>query len=549
MADSSPSITQDHNDLTKPWFSRLAIISPLKGAENFEEWQISIEMQVRIMELTPHLTGAVPHSTATDKYHAVITSVIWQSLSFRVQRNLIHAGWLATMPVTRMMTLIKNDCGFEADLAVIELLQQFSTSCRSNFATTRAWLDHHQNLWSRINKIVTMPEVVWISQTIKAVEDSMPEVHSSWKIKGFSKDLLTKEDMLTYLTYEANKPEKEQKLTFNTQSKAKSPEEPSAAEKNTTSQDVTLDCGCVIKPGRPTHNSDDCWTLYPDQKPEHLRMKTGPQSYASPDIVTAGLNFSLMTVSSDTMIGYSSPTDCLTRDDCILDSGCSTHTFNSVKWFTSLNTDANAKPMMASNGQRLKVTGVGTVRLPVGDGFLDLLDAHYAPQAEVNMISPGLLKRGGVIMDGHKDLLLSTGNGLPIGKFIWKSNISMLVLRDEQPRSNMAAHISGSITGRRMESGLLHKRRKRRPILLFTNSQNAKANVPRKKRNGRTRHVYSRHKCIKDKTTQGHFRLDRIATDQVIADGATNSLGRPRPADFIFRLLHGMKARDFDSAD
>ncbi|KAG5942590.1 hypothetical protein E4U59_001004 [Claviceps monticola] len=123
------------------------------------------------------------------------------------------------MPVTRMMDMIRTDCGFEADIAIIELLARFSESNRSNFSSTRAWLDHHQDLWARINKIEHVTDKVWISQTIKAIEHAYPEVHSSWKIKGFSKDLLHKSDMLQYLSYEANRPQTEQKVGFATQGK------------------------------------------------------------------------------------------------------------------------------------------------------------------------------------------------------------------------------------------------------------------------------------------------------------------------------------------
>ncbi|KAG6018798.1 hypothetical protein E4U19_007973 [Claviceps sp. Clav32 group G5] len=112
---------------------------------------------------------------------------------------------------------------------------------------------------------------------------------------------------------------------------------------------------------------------------------------------------------------------------------------------------------MASNGQHLSVTGVGTVRLPLGDGFVELSNAQFAPKAEVNMISPGLLRRGGVLMDGCNDQLVSTATGLPIGKFQWKSNIATLILRDEQPPFNFAAITSSSVT-KQVEFGLLHKR-------------------------------------------------------------------------------------------
>ncbi|KAG5977099.1 hypothetical protein E4U56_000503 [Claviceps arundinis] len=70
-----------------------------------------------------------------------------------------------------------------------------------------------------------------------------------------TKDL---EDMLTYLTYEANKPEKEQKLTFNIQSKAKSPEKPNAAEKeyHITGCDVGLR---LCDQARTAYSDDYIW--------------------------------------------------------------------------------------------------------------------------------------------------------------------------------------------------------------------------------------------------------------------------------------------------
>ncbi|KAG6299615.1 hypothetical protein E4U45_004409 [Claviceps purpurea] len=94
-----------------------------------------------------------------------------------------------------------------------------------------------------------------------------------------------------------------------------------------------------------------------------------------------------------------------------------THAFNDIKWLTYLKTWVAVKPMMASNGQYLKAAGAGIVRLPIGDGFLELTKAQFSPQAEVNMISPGLLRSGGVIMDDRSDQLVSAGTGLPVGKF------------------------------------------------------------------------------------------------------------------------------------
>ncbi|KAG5942589.1 hypothetical protein E4U59_001003 [Claviceps monticola] len=252
--------------------------------------------------------------------------------------------------------------------------------------------------------------------------------------------------MLQYLSYEANRPQTEQKVGFATQGKPSgSTSKKTKPKKNTSSQNMTLDCGCVIKPNRPTHLSEDCWRLHPEKKPDNLKTRnTG--TAASPDVVAAGHNLSFMAVTHGTMLSGSTDGEHITRDDCILDSGCNTHTFNDVKWFTYVNTRVSVKPIMASNGQHLSVAGVGTVRLPLGDGFVELTNAQFAPKAEVNMISPGLLRRGGVLMDGCNDNLVSTATGLSIGKFQWKSNIATLVLRDEQPLFNFAAITSSSIT-------------------------------------------------------------------------------------------------------
>ncbi|KAG6078449.1 hypothetical protein E4U16_001498 [Claviceps sp. LM84 group G4] len=114
-----------------------------------------------------------------------------------------------------MMELVKSDCGFEADIAIIELLQRFSECRRSDFATTCGWLDQHQDLWNRINKIDPSSEKIWISRTNKATEDSMPEL-----------------------------------LSFATQGKPKSAKSKTST-KYSTPHYMKLDCGCVIKPVSP----------------------------------------------------------------------------------------------------------------------------------------------------------------------------------------------------------------------------------------------------------------------------------------------------------
>ncbi|KAG6305861.1 hypothetical protein E4U44_008186 [Claviceps purpurea] len=70
------------------------------------------------------------------------------------------------------MTHVRRECGFNTGMIEVDLIIEFMQSDRSNFASTRAWLMYHQNLWKRINKIEKQSEGLWIAATIKAVEKS-----------------------------------------------------------------------------------------------------------------------------------------------------------------------------------------------------------------------------------------------------------------------------------------------------------------------------------------------------------------------------------------
>ncbi|KAG5954248.1 hypothetical protein E4U58_000122, partial [Claviceps cyperi] len=116
------------NDLTtsmKDMIPKATQITPLKGSENFEEWEISVKMHIRILGLTGHFEGTIPWSESTDQKHALLTHLVWQTLSTRVQKNILRAGWDYKGRVTDLMLLIRNDCGFQADVAVVELLDTF----------------------------------------------------------------------------------------------------------------------------------------------------------------------------------------------------------------------------------------------------------------------------------------------------------------------------------------------------------------------------------------------------------------------------------------
>ncbi|CCE32460.1 uncharacterized protein CPUR_06320 [Claviceps purpurea 20.1] len=125
---------------------------------------------------------------------------------------------------------------------LIELLSRFSESNRSNFSTARAWLDHHQDLWARINKIEPISDKIWISQTVKAVKEAYPELPRHGESRGFRRISFTslKCSNFSRIMYEANGPQAEQKIGFATQRKrSRSSSKKPKSKKNTSSRDIS----------------------------------------------------------------------------------------------------------------------------------------------------------------------------------------------------------------------------------------------------------------------------------------------------------------------
>ena len=65
------------------------------------------------------------------------------------------------------------------------------------------------------------------------------------------------------------------------------------------------------------------------------------------------------------------------------------------------------------------------------------------------------------------------------------------------------------------------------PMVLFTDSANARTTVPNPLNAARTRHIDIRYKWIIDQVTKGQFEVHHIGTGKMIADGLTKPLCRP----------------------
>ncbi|KAG5950503.1 hypothetical protein E4U58_001600, partial [Claviceps cyperi] len=62
-------------DRNENW-SRFIIVSLLRGAENYEEWEISLDLHIQSLGLVDILTEDTPTTPANAKQRAAVTSAI-----------------------------------------------------------------------------------------------------------------------------------------------------------------------------------------------------------------------------------------------------------------------------------------------------------------------------------------------------------------------------------------------------------------------------------------------------------------------------------------
>jgi hypothetical protein len=82
----------------------------------------------------------------------------------------------------------------------------------------------------------------------------------------------------------------------------------------------------------------------------------------------------------------------------------------------------------------------------------------------------------------------------------------------------------------------LTKQKTASPIVLFTDSQNARLAVLNKNNTGRTRHIDIRYKWIIQKEEDGVIEIKQVRTDEMVADGLTKGLIAIKHGRFVKQL-------------
>lgn len=148
----------------------------------------------------------------------------------------------------------------------------------------------------------------------------------------------------------------------------------------------------------------------------------------------------------------------ISRDAMEVDSGSSTHTFNDKAWFVDLLA-MGAPGTTASNGSTLATKGIGTVAIRKDDIRIILYNVCYASDAIANLLSPGLLRGQGLVVNGYSDSLDSKSTQKKL--FSLKGIHQVTLLAQDGPEKIKGYNTSSVKTGhitKQVDYGIMHRR-------------------------------------------------------------------------------------------
>lgn len=207
--------------------------------------------------------------------------MVYLTLSSHIKKDLETAGWDTGYTADKTFTLVESvvhKLPFLAHYVFIELV----SLKRSQFPTLRAFPNRLEMLWARATKEDQFSDKVWVSIALEGIKTSNPEWYSYWWLDLHKNGPIEKDRFRRFLESSAYKEEELPRTAAHNLSPSTSPMQKMQPSKrnprsghhiNETSSEVHLECGCLIKPNRPTHKKENCWVLHPEKRPWPPRRK------------------------------------------------------------------------------------------------------------------------------------------------------------------------------------------------------------------------------------------------------------------------------------
>ncbi|KAL6411722.1 integrase core domain protein [Ilyonectria robusta] len=458
-------------------------VEKLKGMEDYEEWAVKVRMNLEMLEIDSWIDEGNTKPLEGDQEIVVWTkgnmsakAYLINCITGDVLKRIQRAGWTTKHTAYETWVCIRKTVSIAVEDALHDIMTTFFKLDRAQFASLDAFLEKLHYMWKHIKSRPEMPDEVFVTVALNGIRKTNEVWYNNWIHDMEKGTKITKSDISSFLSRHANTEKQQKSSNFSTTTKkadnAAATASKPAAVKSAEKDDLCYKCPATKSGWR--HIASECWVDHPEKRPESYkkrrqRQQDQQQQQGNADIATAGANFIGMTVRRQ--VTWAPEDEEITRNDCpaltttesifqddiIVDSGCSNHCFNDKKWFTFLTDVLDDEMMTTSNGGDLRVLGQGTVKVITAEGSITLLEVYYCPDGAANMLSPGVLKRRGIVIDGYNDILAVKKTKQKVCDIFWRHGIAVLCCEKPTNPYNFAA-LPKNMTSSRVEYGLMHRR-------------------------------------------------------------------------------------------
>ncbi|KAL0943598.1 KilA-N domain-containing protein [Colletotrichum truncatum] len=471
----------------------------LKGESNWNTWRMLVTATLRGYDFEIFLETDVPRPAdpiAAEEWrkNRNVTNGLLMNASESVLDRLCTAGWVDDgNPYELWQALEKHIPRISQD-ATAALVDEFAKTTANDHKTLHDALNRCHHLRKRIETIHgRLPDSFLAVFLLNFFKDRLPDTYKHFTSKGATHPTWN-EVADTIYTLAQDEDQKRSYATIRNTPGGKSagsggPASPAVTTTVTSTVTASKEkkkcdhCNC-------DHETTKCYVAHPNLIPLHYVNRDKLIEKARKHVCgdrcrwdqPTSVDGTRQTVvrASPAILGQSalasiaSPAvftaardDLITRDDIVLDSGCTTSTFNNLRYFVKYAEKSDLTPSTSASGAPVRSLGVGTVFFQTQDPTnpdvihdWTLHNVEYNPSSPANLLSPGKLRRDHVEYDWQTSSLIHVTQRTSLAKVHWVSDVCVVETHDtgnHVPR-DIAVSLAAFRATQRPSLELMHRR-------------------------------------------------------------------------------------------
>ncbi|KAL0937276.1 KilA-N domain-containing protein [Colletotrichum truncatum] len=471
----------------------------LKGESNWNTWRMLVTATLRGYDFEIFLETDVPRPAdpiAAEEWrkNRNVTNGLLMNASESVLDRLCTAGWVDDgNPYELWQALEKHIPRISQD-ATAALVDEFAKTTANDHKTLHDALNRCHHLRKRIETIHgRLPDSFLAVFLLNFFKDRLPDTYKHFTSKGATHPTWN-EVADTIYTLAQDEDQKRSYATIRNTPGGKSagsggPASPAVTTTVTSTVTASKEkkkcdhCNC-------DHETTKCYVAHPNLIPLHYVNRDKLIEKARKHVCgdrcrwdqPTSVDGTRQTVvrASPAILGQSalasiaSPAvftaardDLITRDDIVLDSGCTTSTFNNLRYFVKYAEKSDLTPSTSASGAPVRSLGVGTVFFQTQDPTnpdvihdWTLHNVEYNPSSPANLLSPGKLRRDHVEYDWQTSSLIHVTQRTSLANVHWVSDVCVVETHDtgnHVPR-DIAVSLAAFRATQRPSLELMHRR-------------------------------------------------------------------------------------------